>query len=205
MPTFLLRTLFYWLLLLLGIQQVYAFNTSRHEIDWAQELQLSTQQQQAIQTLEEQYRKQHQQLHQNKERCRDTEQLKEKTAQLQQALFVDLQAVLNDEQRQKANQTIQQHHKRMQLRHAQEVAQTLNIPQQQRVELFADIEVIPFSYQWPLDLEQREQARQAFELLLNQHLTEEQQQQWHKKQQHASKKWHHSDAYYSLCMKPSRD
>lgn len=196
MSTFVLRLLSGFLIAL-AASQTLAFNISRHQIDWSDALRLSVEQQQQIQAIDKHYLRQQRQLSKQQSNCQHAQQQAQK---LEQKMFQELQAVLTAEQLEQANELIARQHKKVQRRHLEKLAATLELSSEQRHQLLVGIDALPNTPQWPMNLEQREQARQAFATLLSQHLTKQQYQQWQDNQQQTRKKWHPFDATRSNCQ-----
>lgn len=180
---------------------VFALNMTHHQVNWEAALNLTQNQQAKIRSIEANYIEQQKKLIKRHDSCQSSSHLKAKTEYLQQAMFSELQQVLQPDQLDKANQLIKRYHQQMQLRQLKIISNALVIDEQQKKELFVGIEAMPLDYQWPINMEQRELARQAFEVFLTEHLTEQQQNLWREKKQQDRKTWHQSDAYDSQCLK----
>lgn len=194
-------TFFCHCLLLLGLlflPSVSSANTyGQTEIDWANALSLSPEQQQQIKKIEQAYRQQHQVL--KKRHCRAEEKNQEKTTRLKQRMHKDIHNILTTEQKQQASVIIQDQHRQMQLRHARELAYQLNMGDRQKLSFLNAVEDVQYRYQWPLNLEQRKLARTLFEQILTQHLNDDQLAQWQTLSDQHSKKWLKSDEFKPKC------
>ena len=180
--------------LALSMTAAQAADNNSREIDWAAELQLSAEQQQQINAIEEGYRDKRKQL--MREEC--TQQAKQ-LRELQHNMRSEVRALLTAEQAHKSDEVVRKQHSHMQLRHAREVAKKLKLSEDQRERLLADVAAMHEDYRWPLDIDQREQARASFEAVLNQHLTAEQRKRWAALKTNAKHKWHKSEEFGSGC------
>lgn len=180
--------------LALGMTAAQAADNNSRDIDWAVELQLSAEQQQKISAIEEDYRDKRKQL--MREAC---EQQAMQLRELQHNMRTEVRAQLSAEQAQKSDEVVRKQHSHMQLRHGREVAKKLKLPDEQRERLLADVASMQEDYRWPLDIDQREQARASFDLVLARHLSAEQRKRWLALKNNQKHKWHKSDEFGSGC------
>ena len=186
------------LLVLLSLTNLACANPySNNELDWAKVLQLSSEQQQQIKIIENDYRTQHKNLKSGD--CLLKDESLAKASKLKQLMHQDIHNILTHTQKQQAAELIQTQHRQMQLRRAREMARELNMDSTQRLLFLNDIDDIQFDYQWPFNVEQRERARALFEQVLEQHLNAEQHQQWQDMPDKLPKNWHKSNEFQSRC------
>ena len=180
--------------LVFGMASAQAADNHSREIDWAAELHLSAEQQQQISVIEEGYRDKRKQLMRE-----DCSQQAMQLRDLQHNMRNDVRALLTAEQVQKSDDVVRKQHSHMQLRHAREVAKKLKLADEQRERLLADVASMQEDYQWPLDIDQREQARASFDAVLAQHLSAEQRKRWAALKNNPKHKWHKSEEFGSGC------
>ena len=190
--------------------QVLAFEGKHREIDWSEELQLSDEQQQKIEEIEQRYRDERKEM---REDNRDADNARgaafcekmqaEYGKQLEQ-MRAEIHAVLTAEQKERATAVIREQHLQMQLRHARDVAHRLEMNKDQKEKLLNDVLALKDDYQWPLDLAQHEAAREHFDAVLRQHLTDEQVRKWELMREKQMRKWHHHEDRLPGCRKPEQ-
>lgn len=169
-----------------------ALAIKHHGIDWIETLQLSKEQQQQINKLEQSFRLKHQALRQHQETCISQEKINAELEELRTLFFAQMQHILTPEQQQKANQITRNQQRKMQIRYAQSLAQELNMPNEQKRALIEVVQLMNFQYQWPIDIIQRQQSQAELENSMAQLLTDEQRALWGQKLADASSKnWHH--------------
>lgn len=174
---------------------------SDNQFDWAKTLELSTQQQQQIKDIEKKYRTEHKQL--RIQDCQPQDKLSASSTELDQQMHLDIHNVLTPTQKQQASEIIQTQHRQMQLGHAREVAHQLNLDKAQRKAFLDAIEDVEYSYQWPLNVQQRELARNVFEQVLMQQLNSDQLQQWQELSNKKSNRWHSPAEFQPKCSATS--
>lgn len=175
---------------------VLAFEGKHREIDWNEALQLSEQQQQQIEAIEQRYREQRRDR--SEAGCDAVSRLREQH-QRQQQLREDIQQVLTPAQVEVAQRMMREQHRRMQASNARELSHRLEMTAGQKQRFMADVEALQDHYQWPLDIGQLEQARERFEQVLQQHLTAPQRERWQRLQDSGRHKWHRPDEFIPAC------
>lgn len=174
----------------------FANNERQLDINWVTALNLSEAQQQQIHQAEQKYRESMQKLNQG--HCSPRE-LTEKNQALQHQLRQNLQIILSDEQKQLASQIIHDRHQTMQLQQVREITRVLKLSPEQSQELILAVNDLHIDYQWPLDLDQRDNAKALFEQQLQNYLSTEQWQQWQANLQKHQGRWHDSAEFDKKC------
>lgn len=183
-----------WLFITSLLCAMPAWADHHHELDWAQTLALSSEQQQQIKTIEAKYRNQLKALHPN---C-NTEK-RRRYLELQEQMRLEIQQILRPAQQKIAQQAIFKQRRIIQAQQAREVALALNMDAAQKDAFFAAVQQQTPSAQWPMSMEQQEQAREQFKALVKAHSSAKQWQAWQEQQTNNSKKWHQMDEFRPPC------
>lgn len=156
-----------------------AYDTRQYEIDWAEALQLSHEQQQQIDSIEQRYREQNRQLRPD---CAGS-------ANRSRLMRKDMHQVLTAEQRETARVLMHEQHQQLQLRHARELAHRLRLDDAQKEQFLQAVAALKDDYQWPLDIAQHDAARRQFEGVLQSVLSAEQLDKWQQMRKQTAYNW----------------
>ncbi|WP_419812154.1 hypothetical protein [Bacterioplanoides sp.] len=166
--------------------QAWAFDGSQRPIDWEDELGLSEQQEDQIDAIEDKYHKQFREL-------RKSHQPTESTSghALMKQMRDEIQQVLTKEQRAEARKLVAERRREAMEKRLRQMAKKLDMTDEQKTQLKQTLSQQGQQYRWPMDHEQRQQARAQFDRAMKEILTGEQQQQWQTLQSGFKTRWHH--------------
>ncbi|WP_420588414.1 hypothetical protein [Bacterioplanoides sp.] len=168
--------------------QAMAFGGHQRGIDWEEELDLTEQQEEQIEAIEDRYQDQFHEMRKDKGQRHERHQ---QAAALMKQMRQEIQQVLTKEQRAQArNLMTERRHKAMEKR-LKKLARKLDMTDEQKSQLKQTLTAQKQQYQWPMDQEQRQQARATFDSAMAGILTSEQQQQWQAMKAKFKKRWHH--------------
>jgi hypothetical protein len=184
-------------LAMLGIGVVAnAFEGSHRVMDWAQLLDLSSQQQADIKGIEASFLQHFQQLRddaiprwgQGFDEQRWLEQ-RARERELEAGIRQQLRQVLNESQRLKADTIVQRFHTKAAAGMLERITQKLDLTADQRHRLKKAQASIAADFHWPIDHRQMELTRIGVEKLLSEYLTPEQLEVAQQRRQNNNKRW----------------
>ncbi len=172
---------------LLFSAQASAFDGKHHGINWQDELNLSDAQEEKIDDIEDSYRDKMRGLRRDDG---DRDDKRDDARNLMSEMRADIHAVLNDEQKAKAAELIQQQHQKMNIRMARRVALNLDLTIEQERELLDKVSQLETTGEWPMDKAQGDAMRKQFNEVLKSVLTAEQAQRWDDMVERQKQRWH---------------
>lgn len=138
-------------------------------IDWEEQLNLSEQQEEKIEAIESRYHTQLKAL--KKERH-------EQASALRHSMRNEIQQVLTKEQRQKARQLLSERRQHSTNKRLKRLSKKLDLSNEQKKQIRQKVREHQSQTQWPMDHQQRQQARLHFDQVMGEVLNDQQQQQW---------------------------
>ena len=164
----------------LAATSVQADEERYRKMNWEESLQLTEEQQQDIRRIENAFRKQ---IHDMD--ASDVEARKNEFDRMRE----EIRAVLTEEQRELAHKQMEDQQKKLQLRNLGLLARALDLEPEQKRELKQTI--LAQQANWPMDKEQWDNFREAFDQKLHQVLTEEQLSDLEAMRERQRAKWQH--------------
>lgn len=166
--------------------QALAFGGGHRGLDWEEELNLTEHQEDQIDAIEDRYQDQFHAMRQNKGQRQERHQ---QVHSLIKQMRAEIQQVLTKEQRAAARKLVAERRQHAMKKRLRKVARKLDMTEEQQTRLQQRVSSDSQNYQWPMDQEQRQQARQAFDLAMQDVLTGEQQQEWQSMKARFKKRW----------------
>lgn len=174
---------------LLTTTQAWGFEGKHREMDWQESLNLTDEQEERIDDIEDRYRNKFSELRTSEEK---RSEIRDERRQLQQAMHDEMNAVLTPEQKEQAQAQIKERHARMQASLLDRLSRDLNLSDTQRQQLAAKMASNP-APEWPGDKAQHDAQRALFNEQITAVLTDEQKVQWQVQKEKQEKKWRHHD------------
>ncbi|UTW48103.1 Spy/CpxP family protein refolding chaperone [Bacterioplanoides sp. SCSIO 12839] len=174
--------------------QALAFDGSQRAIDWEDELDLTEQQEDQIDAIEDKYHKQFREL--RKSHKTDTINSRnhgkpQQAQHLMKQMREEIQQVLTKEQRAEARKLVSERRREAMEKRLRKMAKKLDMTDEQKSQLKQTLNEQSQQYHWPMDHAQRQQARAHFDEAMQDILTGEQQQEWQAMKSGFKKRWHH--------------
>lgn len=170
--------------------QAVAYGSHQRGIDWEEELDLTEQQEEQIEAIEDRYQNQLRSLRKHHGQRHEQQP---KSAILVKQMRKEIQQVLTKEQRALARQLITERRQKAMAKRIKKLARKLDMTDKQKQQLEVALRTEKSKYQWPMDQEQRQQARERFDSAMVNILTKEQQQQWQAMKTKSKQRWHHNN------------
>ena len=168
--------------------QAMAFGGHQRGMDWEDELDLTEQQEEQIDAIEDRY---HDQFHEMRKSKGNRQERHQQAAGLLKKMREEIQTVLTKEQRATARKLIAERRQQAMEKRMKKLARKLDMTDEQQSQLKDSMVAQKEQYQWPMDQQQRQQAREDFNNAMNNILTAEQQQQWQAMKAKYKKRWNH--------------
>jgi len=169
---------------LLTTTQAWGFEGKHREMDWQESLNLTDEQEQRIDDIEDRYRDKFSELRASEKKCSET---RDERRQLQQTMHDEMNAILTSEQKKQAQAQIQERHARMQARRLDRLSRDLELSDEQRQKLASQMASNPLP-EWPGDKVQHDTRRAKFNEQLAAILTDEQKARWQAQKKKQEKK-----------------
>lgn len=170
--------------------QVLAFDgRAERGIAWEDQLELSEQQEAQIEAIEDKYQTQFREMRQS---AQEQGAKRQQAGMLMKQMRQEIQQVLTAEQKAQASNLIAERRQHALNQRLKKVARRLQMTADQQQQLRQVMDEQQAGYLWPVDREQRSQAREQFDSALEQILTRDQRQQWQAMKTHQKKRWHHA-------------
>lgn len=150
------------------------------KMNWEESLQLSEEQQQNIRRIEDEFRRQIQQMDEA-----SPQQRKDEFERMRE----EIRSVLTQEQRELARKQMEDQQRKLQLRNLSLLARALDLEPAQKQELKETI--LAQQATWPMDKEQWDNFREAYDKRLHEVLTQEQMTQLEDMRERQRQKWQH--------------
>jgi Spy/CpxP family protein refolding chaperone len=168
--------------------QAMAFGSHQRGIDWEEELDLTEQQEDQIEAIEDRYQGQFHEMKKGKGQRHERHQ---HAATIMKQMRQEIQQVLTKEQRAQARKLMTERRHQAMEKRLKKLARKLDMTEEQKSQLQQTLKTQRQQYQWPMDQEQRQQARVTFDTAMAGILTSDQQQQWQAMKAKSKKRWHH--------------
>lgn len=168
--------------------QALAFGGGHRGFDWEEELNLTEQQEDQIDAIEDRYQDQFHAMRQGNGQRQERHQ---QAHSLIKQMREEIQQVLSKEQRAAARKLVAERRQHAMKKRLRKVARKLDMTDEQKTQLQQAVSAESNNYQWPMDQEQRQQARANFDLAMQNILTGEQQQEWQTMKAKFKKRWRH--------------
>ncbi|MDF1764269.1 MAG: hypothetical protein P1U57_12745 [Oleibacter sp.] len=169
---------------LLTTTQAWAGDQNTRRVAWDDSLNLSEQQEEQIEEIENRYRNNFRDLMSSDDR----NGLMKKKHELHQQMRDEIHSVLNEEQKAVALQQMQDRREQVQQKHVKKLQRMLDLSDEQSQALQAQLlERSPAA--WPMDKEQMEGDRKHFKQVMQAVLNEDQLQRWQSMHEENKKKW----------------
>jgi len=168
--------------------QAMAFGGHQRGIDWEDELNLSEQQEEQIEAIEDRY---HDQFHELRKSNSQRQERHQQKVSLMKKMREEIQQVLTKEQRATARNLVAERRQKAMEKRLKKLARKLDMTEEQKTQLEQTITAEKANYQWPMDHQQRQQARVKFDNAMSNILTSEQQQEWQAMKAKFKKRWSH--------------
>lgn len=170
---------------LMTTAQAWGFEERHGKMDWEGTLNLTEEQEEQIDEIEDRYRKSFREL-------KASEMEKSESKDKRQALYLqmreEMRNVLTADQQKVAAEQVNKRHEERRSRHLDRLSEDLGLSDEQRKELeerLSQRSAAP----WPVDKEQRDADRKHFDKSLNAILTDEQKAQWQEMREKHREKW----------------
>lgn len=167
--------------------QALAFGGGHRGFDWEEELNLTELQEDQIDAIEDRYQDQFHAMRQGNGQRQERHQ---QAHALIKQMREEIQQVLSKEQRAAARKLVAERRQHAMKKRLRRVARKLDLSDEQKAQLQQAVSSEKDSYQWPMDQEQRQQARATFDQAMQNILTGEQQQEWQSMKARFKKRWH---------------
>lgn len=172
--------------------QAMALGSQQRGIDWEEELDLTELQEARIEAIEDRYQGQFHDMKKSKGQRHERHQ---QAATLMKQMRQEIQQVLTKEQRAQARKLMTERRRQAMEKRLKKLASKLDMTDEQQSQLQQTLKTRKQHYQWPMDHEQRQQARAMFDSAMADILTSEQQQQWRAMKAKFKQRWHHDQSY----------
>ena len=174
---------------LITTAQAWGFDDRQKKIDWESSLNLSDEQQEQIDAIEDKYRDRFREM-------KPSEAAGKERREQRQDLYVqmreEIRSVLTDEQQAIAEEQVRKRENEGREEHIERLSRKLDLTAEQKAELDEKLSSCS-EEEWPVSMKMREKDRRDFEKTVKSVLTEEQKKKWRKMQREERDKWRHHD------------
>jgi len=174
---------------LMTTAQAWGFDERAKKMDWESSLNLSEEQQQKIDAIEDRYRDRFREV-------RPSEAADEGRRTARQDLYIqmreEIRSVLTDEQQAIAEEQVRKRESEGREQHLDRLARKLDLSAEQRAALEEKLSTCK-EEEWPVSMRTREQDRKDFEVAVKSVLTDEQKERWREMRRKEREKWRHHD------------
>jgi len=175
--------------LLVTTAQAWGFEERQHKMDWESSLNLSEEQQEKIDAIEDKYRSQFREL-------KPSEAAEKGRSDKRQDLYLqmreEIHAVLTTEQQAVAEEQVRRREKAGREEHLDRLARDLDLSAEQREQLEEKLSTCK-KEAWPVSVEERDSDRKEFNEALVSVLTDEQKEKWQALRERHRAKWSNHD------------
>ncbi|HCG80428.1 MULTISPECIES: hypothetical protein [Thalassolituus] len=174
---------------LMTTAQAWGFDDRQKKVDWESSLNLSDEQQEQIDAIEDKYRDRFREM-------KPSEAAGKERREQRQDLYVqmreEIRSVLTDEQQAIAEEQVRKREKEGREEHLERLSRKLDLTSEQKSELEEKLSSCS-EEEWPVSMKMREKDRRDFEKAVKSVLTDEQKKKWRKMQREERDKWRHHD------------
>lgn len=170
---------------LMTTAQAWGFDEGHQKTNWEESLQLTEEQQNQIDAIEDRYRDSFKEL-------RPSEAARRERGEKRQELYVkmreEIRGVLTDEQQALAEEQVRKREGNSRDDHLDKLSRDLSLSEDQRAQLDEKLSQCK-KEEWPVDKAQRDADRGYFEKTVGSVLTDEQKEQWQELREKHRDKW----------------